>query len=593
MNRQPLICTLLCLGWAGFSCGPAESEATGLPAGVWAPGVLDQPVETVVGSVQHGESEHLTPWHALEVQRLRSNAPEVLGDYRDSLLASTPSHFLAKLEASPQPRVLKTAVRRHLGHADTPLHCEVFWNDGVELRSLAQWKWDAAPKTVSEEWRPIQLKVPAEAGRLEFVSRNPVPGSKPSNDYPVAWQAPWVGSLDIERASTVGDTTPVSTAAAMPDVILLSVDTFRADALEYAPELKAFLQRGQLWTNAVSPSNWTLPSYASLFTGREPTEHGAGRGSFAPDATGVVEERNLTPIYANQMTLAQVFRQHGYATAMIHQSPMLESWTGFAHGFEQYLRLNDQTEVALSHAQTWWQQNQGRPRFLVLQLMAPHLPYRYGPEPDPLDSLDLVSFFLEDHTVEERKQFFDLSATDRDVVRQRYYEEVRRMDRELGPWLRQMVPTDGVLAFHSDHGEEFWEAGSFEHGHSFNDAVIRVPIALVAPNRVAPKQSDSHVPAHGIGGSLLAAIGLNDPWPLRLEPASQGVTSSMPFYRALSGGRRIGGVYAGEIPFRPQLNSGGAQAAISSDKMRMLEELGYLAAKDQTWEANVQAPGNK
>jgi arylsulfatase A-like enzyme len=564
-----------------------------MPKGVWAPGVLDQPVETLVGKVEHGASEHLTQWHALEVQRLRSDAPEVLGDHRDSLLVTTPSHFLVELAASKKSRTLRTAVRRHLGHANAPLHCEVFWNNGSQLQSLAQLKWDAAPKTVSEEWRPLQIEVPAEAGRLEFVSRNPVPGSKASSGHTVAWQTPWVGNLTAVESSNSGEVLAEPPVAALPDVILLSVDTFRADALEHAPELKAFLERGQLWTNAVSPSNWTLPSYASLFTGREPTEHGAGRGSFAPAATGQVEERNLTPIYAGQTTLAQVFRQRGYATAMIHQSPMLESWTGFAHGFEKYLRLNDQTSVALHQAQDWWQQNSGRPRFLVLQLMAPHLPYRYGPEPDPLESLDLVSFFLEDHTVEQRKQFFDLSSADRALVRQRYDEEVRRMDRELGPWLRQIVPTTSVFAFHSDHGEEFWEADSFEHGHSFNDAVIRVPVALVAPGRLTPNLSADDVPAHGIGGSLLAALGWDDPWPIHLENPSSGVSSSMPFYRAATGGRRLGEDDAGDIPFRPQLNSGGDQAAISSDKMRMLEELGYLAAKDQAWDGNNQAPGNK
>lgn len=562
-----------------LACSPADPQTNFLPAGVWAPGVADVPIQTLVGALKHGSSEHLTPWHALEVQRLRSEAPEVLGDYRDAVLVNTPSHYFVELPEAKQPRKLKTAVRRHLGHARVPLHCEVFWNDGTELKSLAKLQWDAAPKAVSEEWLDIEIDLPSSAGKLEFISRNPIPGSKPTTEFEVAWQAPWVG--------TISD---MDTSARLPDVVLLSVDTFRADALQHAPQLHQFLQRGQLWSNAVSPSNWTLPSYASLFTGLEPGEHGAGRGSFLPEATGEIEERGLTPIYENQLTLAHLMRQYGYATAMIHQSPMLESWTGFAGGFEKYLRLNDQTTVALQHAQQWWQQNEGRPRFLVLQLMAPHLPYRYGPEPDPLDSLELTEFFLRDHTFEERREFFDLSEEDRQTVRDRYYEEVRRMDGELGPWLQQWFgpqqQNDWVFAFHSDHGEELWEDQSFEHGHSFVDAVIRVPVALVAPGRLEPATSAADVPAHGVGGSLLKALGVTDPWPVTLDQGTGEIKTSMPFYRALSGGRRIGGERPGEIPFRPQLNSGGTQAAISQDKMRMLEELGYIAAKDQ-------ADGNK
>lgn len=525
---------------------------------------------TAVGTVQHGSSEYLTQWHALDVQLLRSDAPEVLGDHRDALLVSTPSHFFVELTEVDQTRVLKTAIRRDIAHPRVPLHCEVFWNDGTQLKSLGDWQWDAAPKTVSEPWLDIEIELPMEAGKLEFVSRNPIPGSASSSDLPVAWQAPWVGPKATENPSFD-----------LPDVILLSIDTFRADALASSPQLEAFLKRGHLWTRAVSPSNWTLPSYASLFTGLEPTEHGAGRGSFAPEATGEVEERNLTPIHEKQVTLAQVFRSQGYATAMIHQSPMLESWTGFAHGFERYLRLNDENQVGVDQAKQWWSQNQGRPRFLVLQLMAPHLPYRYGPGPDPLADLDLTNFFLADHSFDARTEYFDLSEADREIVRQRYNEEVLRLDRVLAPWLAELSEQSGlVFAFHSDHGEELWDAGSFEHGHSFDDSVVRVPVAVVASGRLEPQVFDTDVPAHGVGGTLLQVSGLNADWPLRLQDSREQVVTSMPFYRASSGGRRIGPTAEETMPFRPQLHSGGRQAAISQDKMRMLEELGYMASKD-------------
>jgi len=557
-----------------WGCGKtADEPQQAFPADVWAPGARNEPVQTVLGAVQHGSSEFLTPWHALEVQRLRTKAPEVLGDLRDSLLVITPSHFFVDLPASSQPRLLRTALRRVQTHPEAPLHCEIFWSEGDELRSLAAIQLDAETTVVSEEWQNLELSIPSSAGKLEFVSRSPVPGNPSAKPIQVAWQSPWVGSVKTTETSKT------------PDVILLSIDTFRADALEHAPHLSALLERGSLWPQAVSPSNWTLPSYASLFTGLEPTEHGAGRGSFAPVASNEIEERNLTPINGNLRTLAQHFQEAGYATGMVHQSPMLESWTGFGRGFEQYLRVNDQNAVAISKAQDWWLANAGRPRFMVLQLMAPHLPYRFGTEPNPLDDLDLVEFFLRDHSFEQRGQFFELSEEQKDVVRQRYYMEVEQVDRDLALMFDEYWPAGAswqspIFAFHSDHGEELWDNGSFEHGHSFADAVVRVPIGLVWPETIDPTINQSLVAAHGLGATLMNVAGIQHQWPRQMELDQNEIKSSMPFYRALTGGTVFRKEQRKDLPFRPQMTSGGQEAAISQEKMRMLEELGYMAAKD-------------
>ncbi|NQU50484.1 MAG: sulfatase-like hydrolase/transferase [Planctomycetes bacterium] len=556
------------------SCGKATDQPQqDFPADVWAPGARNEPVQTVLGSVLHGYSEFLTPWHALEVQRLSTKAPEVLGDLRDSLLVATPSHFFVDLPASNQPRILRTALRRLQSHPDSPLHCEIFWSEGGELRSLAAIHMDAETTVVSEEWQNLELSIPLSAGKLEFVSRNPIPGNPNARPVQVAWQSPWVGSVKAAGTSNT------------PDVILLSIDTFRADALEHAPNLSALLERGRRWPQAVSPSNWTLPSYASLFTGLEPTEHGAGRGSFAPVASNEIEERKLTPINGNLPTLAQHFQEAGYATGMVHQSPMLESWTGFGRGFEQYLRVNDQNEIAISRAQDWWLANAGRPRFMVLQLMAPHLPYRLGSEPNPLDDLDLIEFFLRDHSYAQRSQYFDLSDEQKEVVRRRYYLEVEQVDRDLALMFDEYWPAGAsgkspIFAFHSDHGEELWDDGSFEHGHSFADAVVRVPIGLVWPGTIEPALVQSLVPAHGLGATLMDTAGIRHQWPRQMDLDLNKIESSMPFYRALTGGAVFHNEHRTDLPFRPQMTSGGLEAAISQEKMRMLEELGYLAAKD-------------
>ena len=120
-----------------WSCGHEGLKSSrSLPSDVWAPGVFDQVVETVAGSVTHGGSENLTLWHALEVERLRVAPPIVLGDFRDALLVSTLSHFYVELPATEEPRKLVTAVRRTQAHVNKALHCEIFWTENQTLSSL-------------------------------------------------------------------------------------------------------------------------------------------------------------------------------------------------------------------------------------------------------------------------------------------------------------------------------------------------------------------------------------------------------------------------------------------------------------------------
>lgn len=559
------------------ACGSSESPDT--PPTTWNPGATDAPLDST-GPYLHGRSEFLTLWHGVDPSLLRVRPAAILGDDRDAILTATPNQITVPLATSASERQLSTAVRRIGARPSVPTLFEVFWQDEAgSLRSLAQVQLDPAPQRVSEDWTPLQCAVPAEAGTLTLVCRDPRPIGAQAPITEVAWQAPVV--TPRERASD-----------ALPDVLLITIDTFRADALDVAPQLRAVLEQGQLWTQAVSPSNWTLPSYASLFTGLPADQHQAGRGPFAATATGQAEDRQLSEVDPSLTLLAERFRAAGYATGMVHQNPMLETWTGFPRGFERYQRASDRTTDALAACDAFFADHPGRPKFFVLHLMAPHLPYRYGPDPDPLDALPVATFFGEDHSAEAREAFFALPAAQRERVRERYYAEVERLDAELGPWLSQSFAADTslVLGFHSDHGEELWDANSFEHGHSFDDSVVRVPVALVAPGRISAAQSAAAVPAELLGASLLDAVGIEHDLPHSLTQAPVSFRTSMPLYRAREQGRDFADGSAQAIPFDPARSSGGNGAPISEQKRRMLAELGYLAGQEMRPQPSSEAP---
>jgi hypothetical protein len=101
-----------------------------------------------------------------------------------------------------------------------------------------------------------------------------------------------------------------------PNVVLLSLDTVRADHLgcygyarKTSPRLDAFAAGATRYQRSLASASWTLPTHASLFTGRYAFEHGA-HGLRSTDPA-----RSLRPLDPAAVTLAEVFRDHGYATA--------------------------------------------------------------------------------------------------------------------------------------------------------------------------------------------------------------------------------------------------------------------------------------
>jgi len=567
---------LIALATACAACSPS---APPLPSTSWAPGVQDQPLPSSSGAPLHARSEYLTLWHGVAAEQLKLRSQGLLGDSRDAVLVTAPAQIEQAFAPSEHPRVLQSAVRRAASRPQSTVIAEVFWRSPAgEIRSLQRVQLDTPAEQVSEAWHDIRVELPQSAGDLVFITREAV-GASQSNGTELAWQAPVVAP--VRHGS---DSRP-------PDVLLITVDTLRSDAIVQAPQLKALLQTGAFWPRAVSPSNWTLPSYASLFSGLDADQHQAGRGPFAAQPSSAAEDRQLSAINPQLPLLAQSFREAGYATAMVHQNPMLETWTGLDAGFERYARAGDQTAHVLEIGSAWWQDNSHRPRMLVLHFMAPHLPYSSGAGPNPLDQLELVNFFGEDHSYAARAEFFALTEAQREQVRARYQAGVSELDQQLAPWIKRQLEQSLPLlvGFHSDHGEELWDAGNFEHGHSFDDSVIRVPLGVFSNQpstfpELTVGQFDTAVPAHRLGATLCELAGVEHPYPAGLFRADAALAMSrslMPLYRALASGREIGLNTDGLLPFDPSWGSGGNGAPISEAKLKMLAELGYLARQHQ------------
>lgn len=559
-NLLPNYALLIAGACSGLSCSDGEVGNALVHASVQR--IQAEDCTPVLGQIVGADSSWITPWFGQAAWSL--DAPEVLGDTRPAIYASTPSRFSVEIGASVDRRVLSTAVRRaKLGSVDDgAVRSEVFGQGEGELISLGFVELVPA----EDGWIELKVEVPPETGSLVFSTRLAAPGMAQRSAEEVAWQVP---------------TLAPSVASEQPDVLLLVLDTLRLDALEHMPYLHGLMQEGEVWEQAYVPSNWTLPSMASLLTGQAPSEHGCGRGPFTPTATGKVEDRSfrsLKPI----PTLAEAMRDAGYATTALHQNPFMEAWTGLHRGFERYVRTADRVGANRKATLDWWARQGHRPRFLMLHYMTPHLPNGVV---KALDNRSVEDFFGADHTAKERLQFFDFGNTERDAVRRAYQEAAQQLDAELQlvvGKLRAHSPNCHILIY-ADHGEEHWDASGFEHGFSFDDSVIRVPLAFLKGAEASPKTIADKVPAHHLGTYLLEQLKIPNQLPASAlgdsEEANHEVKSAFPLYRTTLGGRLWSSSDKAwtDLPFSGA-GSPGPNASIDAWTAARLAELGYAGS---------------
>jgi len=275
---------------------------------------------------------------------------------------------------------------------------------------------------------------------------------------------------------------------ARPSIVLVVADTLRADHLsvygyerETSPELEKWSSRAVVFESAHATSPWTLPSMASLLTGEIPSRHLAGA---IVSIDGRDEYLGLSP---TTPTLAQELQREGYATAAFVTNPYLRPAFGLDRGFDHYdhapaendsiRRAGAVVELALD-----WMAKQEGPVFALVHLFDPHMDY------DPA-AQDRGRFREDDAPVtgvhELRDGAADVSPEERARIAAAYDEELLAVDRAVGRLLEVLDGDgflgEGALFFTADHGEELFDRGGFEHGHSMHREVLGVPLLVWGP----------------------------------------------------------------------------------------------------------------
>lgn len=301
----------------------------------------------------------------------------------------------------------------------------------------------------------------------------------------------------------------------LPDVVLVLVDTLRADRLGcyghpggLSPAIDRIASEGALFEQVMAPAPWTQPSIASLFSSYYPEVHGVLDYGEAYRALYDGQEK-LAVFEDSFATLAERLTDAGYATAAFVANPFILEEFGFAQGFahfESNFALNTTPGSTVNEAALAWlgQRDPDRPVFLFLHYMDVHGPYDAPPEIlGPL--LDEVETSPEKLRLTDAQQkslgylarlptvYNDLARHERlGVYREywaaRYEAGVRQADRHIGELGRRLgdlgLWDESLVVVTSDHGEALMEHGHWDHGYSLHGPELNVPWILRLPASV-------------------------------------------------------------------------------------------------------------
>ena len=274
----------------------------------------------------------------------------------------------------------------------------------------------------------------------------------------------------------------------MPPVLLISIDTCRADYLgcygyqmATTPNIDAFAQDALLFSQVLSPVPLTLPAHCSIMTGRYPPGHG-------------VHDNMTYHLAAGQTTLAEILLDQGYSTAAVTGAFVLDSQFGLNQGFTEYDdRFEPQPGAGVAdlnqrragdvtaRATRWLEHHCDEPFFLFLHYYDPHAPYD---PPAPFaqrfaENLYAGEIAYTDHCVGEVLE--KLKALER-------YEE-------------------SLIIITADHGEGLGDHGEAGHDFFIYESTVRVPLIVKLPGRQQPLRIEDRVSLSDVVPTVLGALG--------------------------------------------------------------------------------------
>jgi arylsulfatase A-like enzyme len=343
--------------------------------------------------------------------------------------------------------------------------------------------------------------------------------------------------------------TGTTTPANVPNVILITLDTVRADHMSLygysrrnTPHLEEFAREATLYTHAVAPGDMTLSTHGSIFTGLYPTWHRAHYG------------QTISPLEPDFKTLAEILSQNGYITAaVVSNYAFLGHDFGLDQGFQYYdvrepvpFLTGVPASYTLRKPVRDWLERQVPHRirdvryrnaaqindavfsllddlhrqgtfFLFVNYMDAHWPYmppepfdRFYPGKDDTFSTDRFNTLRSEVVAEQRLP----TPSERAHLISQYDGSIAYLDAQLKRLFDRLRQADlydnSLIIITSDHGEAFGEKGMFEHGVSVDEHQVWVPLLIKYPRMREGQQERRTVSLVDLMPTVLDVLGFED-----------------------------------------------------------------------------------
>ena len=325
----------------------------------------------------------------------------------------------------------------------------------------------------------------------------------------------WIHAAALLLAGCWGEPELTGGDPQRPDIVLISVDTLRADHLasyghtrQTSPFFDRLAAQGARYSFARSASPWTLPAHTTLLTGQLPLTH------------KVVDDNLRLP--ETVPVLPAVMQTQGYATGGFVGTMYVSRMFGFDRGFDRFEDFDIHTEKAnlkggtvaedvVDAALKWWSDvPEGQPAFLFLHVYDVH--YEYDP---PGDYATLFDRAPQTGDPKYRNYFHfkrkknRLTEAEFEHQRAQYDESIRYVDDQFARLeaAAKAAGRDVRWVITSDHGEEFGERGTWGHAHTLFAEQLHVPLILSGPGVPAGVVVDAPVGNHDVAPTLAAWAG--------------------------------------------------------------------------------------
>ncbi len=300
-----------------------------------------------------------------------------------------------------------------------------------------------------------------------------------------------------------------------PDLLLISVDTMRADFLSTyghprptSDALDRLAEQGAVFLNHHSTSSQTAPSHASLLTGLHLREHGL--------------LKNGLPLSTEPAFLPQILEQAGWTTAASMALGFFDASEGFQRGFQsfvaagpdnlgtrgstEYVRIAaDVVDSALEQLATV---SPDEPFAQLVHLFDPHTPYAYPPRLGELDEQAGAAVLTDRMEPWERfgpDELLELHLLYEAEVDYTFHE----LDRLVGAWDAARGVSNTVIAVTADHGEGLGEHDYLSHDLFLYEEQLHIPLVIRAPFAIPPgTRIEAPSSAIDVGATLLDLLGL-------------------------------------------------------------------------------------